>query len=129
MDGKISFNVDADKRLRIATFEGIVTEPILFSSYQDLLSDPAYDPTLNDLADMRAVERMEVRRPAVLQLVAMFSSPDAIAATKLAIVAPSSHVFGMARMYEILSSDTPEQIVVFRDYDEAERWLGVSENL
>jgi hypothetical protein len=34
----------------------------------------------------------------------------------------------MARMYEILSSDTPEQIGVFRDYKEAERWLGIADD-
>lgn len=121
----ITFAVDPGSRVRRATYRGVVTEPALLSAYERLLSDPGYDPTMSDLVDLRAVERLEVGSECLRMLVDMFARPGATTATRLAIVAPVDYVFGMARMYELLSSDTPEQIHVFRDLDAAERWLGI----
>ena len=101
----------------------MITEAILFGAYQKLVSEPDYDPTLNDLVDMRAVERLEVSSRAVRQLAEMFTDPELQSTNKLAIVASANYIFGMARMYEILSSETAEQIQVFRDLETAERWL------
>lgn len=122
----ISFEVNISHRLRRATFSGVITEPVLFHTYEQLLSEPDYDPTLNDLVDMRGVERLEVSSQGVRQLVGLFAQPETQSTNKLAIVAPESYIFGMARMYEILSSDTSEQIQVFRDLRDAERWLGLA---
>lgn len=47
---------------------------------------------------------------------------------KFAIVAPRDFLFGMARMYEILRSDSPVEVRVFRDRQEALLWLGITEN-
>jgi hypothetical protein len=46
---------------------------------------------------------------------------------KFAIVAPLDFLFGMARMYEILRSDSPVEVRVFRERQEALRWLGITE--
>jgi hypothetical protein len=45
---------------------------------------------------------------------------------KLAIVAPRDLLFGMARMYEILRSDSAVEVRVFRAREEAESWLGIT---
>lgn len=122
----ISFDIDITHRLRRAIFQGVITEPILFQTYTQLLSEPDYDPTLDDLVDMSLVERLEVSSRGIRQLVELFADPAAApAANKLAIVSAKDHIFGMARMYEILSSNTLEQIQVFRNLKEAERWLGI----
>jgi hypothetical protein len=120
----IRFEVDAARRTRVARFSGVVDDHELLGSYAGLVEEPGYDPTLNDLVDMTAVDRLDVSTAAVRQLVSMFTPLDhAGVVTRLAIVAPRDHVFGMARMYEILRSDAPEMIAVFRDMDEAQRWL------
>jgi len=122
----ISFSIDSVHRTRIATFTGVVDDAQLAEAYGGLLSQPDYDASLDDLADMRSVERLEVSTHMVRQLVDMFTPIDTLGlTTRLAIVASRDHVFGMARMYEILRSDAPEQIRVFRDYDEAIGWLGL----
>jgi hypothetical protein len=51
MTEPISFEVDLPSRLRRATFRGVITEATLFEAYNKLLSDPGYDPALNDLVD------------------------------------------------------------------------------
>ena len=42
---------------------------------------------------------------------------------KLAVIAPRDLLFGMARMYEMLRDDSPVEVRVFRERDEAESWL------
>ena len=118
----IAFHFDHDLGARVATVSQRVHDDELLDSYQSLLSSPDYDPDLNDLVDMRGVERFEVSGDAIRQLVrsfARFSGAD----NRLAIVAGSDVVYGMARMYEQLRSDTTEEIRVFRDVDEARAWL------
>jgi hypothetical protein len=51
-----------------------------------------------------------------------------LASGKFAIVAPRDFLFGMARMYEILRSDSPVEVHVFRDRQEALLWLGIAES-
>ena len=119
----ITFEIDLARRIRRQVFRGVITEAILFSAYNDLISQPDFDPTMADLADMTQVERLEISTKAVRQLVSMFEAPELQSDSKLAIVAASDHVFGMARMYETLSSHTSEHIRVFRDMAEAEAWL------
>jgi hypothetical protein len=120
----IRFELDMQRRTRVARFTGVVDDQELLGSYAGLVEQPDFDPSLNDLVDMTGVERLDVSTAAVRQLVSMFTPLDqADVVTRLAIVAPRDHVFGMARMYEILRSDAPEMIAVFRDMDEAQRWL------
>jgi hypothetical protein len=120
----IRFEVDPASRTRVAWFEGVVDDAELLGSYGALVQEPDYDSTLDDLVDMTGVDRLDVSSESVRQLVRMFTplDPEGLV-TRLAIVAPRDHVFGMARMYEILRSDAPEEICVFRDRAAAERWL------
>lgn len=123
MTDLITFEIDAARRIRRQVFKGVITEAVLFAAYNDLVSQPDFDPSMADLADMREVERLDLSTKAVKQLVSLFEAPELQSESKLAIVAASDHVFGMARMYEILSSNTSEHIQVFRDMAQAEAWL------
>ena len=46
-------------------------------------------------------------------------------APKTAFVADSDVIYGLSRMFEMLRHDSPEEIRVFRNIDEAKRWLGI----
>ncbi|VTR98548.1 Marine sediment metagenome DNA, contig: S01H1_S25812 OS=marine sediment metagenome GN=S01H1_61839 PE=4 SV=1: SpoIIAA-like [Gemmata massiliana] len=124
----ITFDVDPAQRVRRATFRGVITEPVLLSTYGRLISEPGYDFTLNDLIDMRTVSRLEVGPDAIRQLVDLFAHPGEGATNRCAIVTATDHVFGMARMYEMLSWNSSELIHVFRDIEEAERWLRAADH-
>ena len=43
--------------------------------------------------------------------------------SKLAIVVADDYSFGMSRMYEMLTNDLPQNIMVFRDYQAGMKWL------
>ncbi|MBC8198621.1 MAG: STAS/SEC14 domain-containing protein [Desulfobacteraceae bacterium] len=46
---------------------------------------------------------------------------------KIAVVAKSDVVFGMARMYQAIIGEEHFEVNVFRDRGEALRWLGISD--
>ena len=45
--------------------------------------------------------------------------------TPRASVAPRDYVFGMMRMYGAFADPNSENVMVFKDVDEAMRWLGL----
>lgn len=115
-----------EHNLVVTTFVGSVAKDDFLSLYRDLYSDPAYILGMDELVDLRPVTKFEVGRAAldeVRQIVeARYSaSPDTIIHT--AIVAPTDHHFGIGRMYEALSSDTEEEVYVFRNLQKALEWL------
>jgi hypothetical protein len=122
----ITFALDPANRVRTAQYTGIVDDTQLLQAYAALLADPDYDATFNDLVDLRGVARLEVSAEALRQLISMYTPVDQLGVrTRLAVVAGSDLTFGMSRMYELLRGDgIPEEIRVFRSYDDAVAWLG-----
>ena len=121
----ISFTLDSDARIRTAVYTGIVDDAELLQAYQGLLAEPDYDATVDDLVDLRQVERLEISREALGGVIAMYTPVDQMGVnTRLAIVAASDFTFGMSRMYELLrGDDVPEEVHVFRSHEEAVAWL------
>ena len=124
----MKFSVDKQRRVRTAVGTGVITDADLIDAYTQLISRPDYDPTLNDLVDLSQVERLDVSAATVRRLVALFSRFDSqTVSTRLAIVATGKAAFGMARMYELLRTDAPEEIRVFTSLASARKWLGLDQ--
>jgi hypothetical protein len=123
--GRITFAIDAELGIRIATFTGTIGDAELLGAYRELAADPAFDPRVDDLVDLRAVSRMDVTRSGLDELILlfqrMFTHPGR---RRAAIVATSDIAFGMGRMYQLMRGvDPPEEIAVFHSYTEALAWL------
>jgi len=116
---------DAATRRRVATFTGTLTDEELFGAYGALLEMPDYDYGADDLVDFRTVTRMDVTSEGLRRLMALFAEADELGnRARLAIIAPRDVTYGVARMYQLMrGDDVPEEIAVFRDYDEGVRWL------
>ena len=126
-ESPIRFELDTARRLRTAIFSGVITEQALISAYIALISDPAFEPTINDLVDLSGVTKLEVTSSGVRRVAQMFDPLNELQTqNRLAIVAPRDDLFGMARMYEILRSDAPEETRVCRTIEDAKAFLGVT---
>ncbi len=124
-DSPIVFRYEDALRLRVAEFHGVVTDESMGGAYAALLSAPDYDPTADDLVDLRGVTHLGVSPDGLRAIMDLFSPIDELGiATRLAIVAPTDAVYGVSRMYEMLRGDgVPEEIRVFRDMTAAHAWL------
>jgi hypothetical protein len=90
--------------------------------YRAIAADPVFDPTFDQLADLREVADFTISSPQVREdaLLAVFA-PSA----RRAFVASSDLAFGLARMYGLHAESAQQNIQVFRELAEAERWLGL----
>ena len=107
----------------------------LFDYLGAQVRDPAVPLPLRDLHDLSRVERFEVGGDDFRQIVTgLRQDPQRIRDARLAIIAPRDHVYGMYRMFELLSEHAPPveelrrqghapEVRVFRQQDEAREWL------
>jgi hypothetical protein len=123
----IQVNADESRELVEIVFTGEVTG----SEFAELMEKYFHEPSsalplgLFDLSDVTIVDvaagsvREAARR-------AEQYVDSRLEGGKLAIIAPRDLLFGMARMYEILRGDSPVEVRVFRERDEAESWLEIT---
>lgn len=116
------YRIDAQRRLISSAGRGAVTDDDLRGHQARLRSDPAFDPSYDQLWDFSQVTRIEVTSEALRELA---GSRSFKAGARRAMVTPSDVGFGLARMFQILHDEAPEELRVFRDLGEARSWLGL----
>jgi hypothetical protein len=126
----IDIRVDSAERVRYSVATGVVTDRDMIDAYERVVGDPAFDPTLKVLADIRGLERAEITADGIRD-VAERRARDQRALghpPRVAIVVASDVTFGLARMYEAYSDQQGEdkRYLVCRSMDEARRWLGIA---
>jgi hypothetical protein len=113
--------LDSAARVVVLTVSGALGDAELASLASELETLPGVTPDFSLLIDLRAAHGREVTTAGVRALAKqpLVLSP----ASRRAVVVPSVLGFGMARMYEQLSEPRGGGPRVFRDYDEALRWV------
>lgn len=103
--------------------EGVLTIKELLEKQEALLNHPDFDPMFDHLFDMSGITSVEDLRVSELQSLAsvrIFSS-----SSRRAIVAPGDLEYGFSRMYEAFSNSTDSNYSVFRNREDALKWLEV----
>jgi len=112
-----------NKVLRIA-FEGRLTDADLAGGYEAARSYVATHPECASIVDYSGVTSNELSLKAVTNLV---NSPRAMPRGFLRInVAPKDGIYGMARMFQLLSEQGRPELRVVRTMEEACALLGVA---
>ncbi|HEV7838142.1 MAG TPA: hypothetical protein VGO75_08770 [Gemmatimonadaceae bacterium] len=117
-----SYKIDKEKRLVTSVIWGPVSEDEIHEHNRRLRTDPQFDPSYRQLAQMSGVTEILVGTRLINEtaLDQFFA-----AGTRRAFVASTDAVFGMARMFALKAEGLGQTIEVFRDEDEADRWLGL----
>jgi hypothetical protein len=117
-----SYRIDKSRGIVFSTFEGALTNVDILGQRERIESDPEYDPAFAHLIDFRGVSEVDLDA-AIVRTVAVPTVH--VSGAKRAIVATREAVYGMARMFEQLRNVEHEDVRVFRDVEEARRWLGL----
>ena len=122
-----SYSLHDDHGLVVTRFRGVIDNGVFIPLYRDLLSDPGYRLGMNELADLRDVSRLDLTSAGLeeVRLLTERAYAGSDASFRSAIVAPSDLSFGIARMYEIFSSEGPEKVTVVRTLEEGLAVLGL----
>jgi hypothetical protein len=118
----ITHTIDAERRLVRSRIWGVVTEAETRASVAALLNDPSFDPTFAQLADMRELIRVDVGASTIRDMAVMhLFDPE----SRRALVVTSGLQRGIAHMTTTYADLGDQQIALFEDVVEAERWLGI----
>jgi hypothetical protein len=112
---------DAKNNILCATLEGRVTDAILLDSYAAAARYATSHPPCRGLWDCSGVTESEVSGDTIRQVA---EKPPIIPTGYMrVIVASQDYLFGMMRMFQILSETSRPDLHVVRTMDEADRLL------
>jgi hypothetical protein len=116
----VVYEIDANRRLVTTRCWGAVTPDEIYQHNQKLRTDPAFDPSYRQVADMTAMTAVTVGTSVITETALdQFFNPG----TRRAFVASHDGVFGMARMYSLHAESLGQTIEVFRDLEPARAWI------
>ena len=114
-----NFDPNPSESFSIAVFVGSMTDEEFLAAFTSKLVDTTRDL----LVDLRGLNDFKVMTTTVRQAVSKFKPVAHKRQRKVAVVAPTDIIFGVARMYEMLRPDSNSPYEVFRDFEAARKWL------
>ena len=115
---------DAKHNILRGTLDGRMTGAILLELHARATEYMASHPPCRGVLDFSKITDCEVSTAAIRQVAA--SPPVFPAGYMRVLVIPRDFIFGLARMFQILTQETRPELQVVRTLDEAYRLLGVS---
>lgn len=123
-----SIRIDKDRRLAQIRAKGMVNVLELQDIFLEMVAHEEWQAGFNILFDYREIENFDVSSKDIDDITEWQASIDALIGDgRCAVVASRDFVYGMSRMWEILSSERSQQICVFRQINDAVAWLGYPE--
>lgn len=93
-----------------------------------MVEDPAFRPGLDVVIDLGEAEAGNEAPAEIMEGSQRFTDlADRIGNIRVAVVAPGDALYGVAREWVVWLSSGHASVSVFRDMDEATRWLGLAE--
>jgi hypothetical protein len=121
----VAFVLDFDAKHNILrlTLDGHLTDAILLDAYAAMARCAASRPACRGIADITGVTKFDVSSTTIRRLA---ETPPAIPTAQLRIfVAPTTFVYGMARMFQLLGESTRPNLHIARTLNEAYSLLRV----
>lgn len=119
----VEFQLEIEKRRLRVRWIGPVSGHAMLEADIEFREKPqtGFEADFDQLIDMRAATIGDIPTETLQVLT---SKPPAFArSSRRALVVPSDLGYGLSRMWEQMRTDEAGDIRVFRDIDEAERWL------
>ena len=112
----ISFRIHGEHGFFISEWVGPISDSDLVPAYMELLGNEAYRPGFHELTDLRRAQMGGVTSTGLrsLALVVERHLAGKCDSFRTAVVAPEDLEFGLSRVYEAMSRESPEHVMVFR---------------
>jgi hypothetical protein len=112
-----------EKNLVHRELNGRVSAAEVIESIDSVVNHPDFRPGMQSLNDLREVENTADADYVMRVAQAMVSHTDRLASAKIAVVVSTELIYGMLRMLQSYISETPLEVMLFKDLDEAVDWL------
>jgi hypothetical protein len=114
-----------DKKLKVvfSIAHGIITDHEAYSHQDKLRDDPDFKSNFSQLFDCTKItDANNISTEAINRLADR--NPFGLGAKRV-FVAPSDLMYGLVRMFQILTNDHPDELTVFRDIQDARKYLSL----
>jgi hypothetical protein len=119
--------INTEQQLARVVARGKVNVLELRDIYSELIKHDDWRAGFDILCDYRGIEDFDVSTRDIDDMAEWQTSIDnKIGSGKCAVVASRDSVFGMSRMWEMISAERSQRICVFREMEDAEAWLGIA---
>ena len=119
----VEFRIDKDRKLVLGTLKGEVNAEAILAGLEGMVENEDYNPGFNGITDLREMKwesnQVDLRR--IVHF--LIEHRKKIGKSRSAVVVSDDRAYGMSRMFKVFSSQSSINLRVFRDYDEAERWV------
>ncbi len=117
-------SIEFDNNRVTLIYSGTVTFEEIIDANKRIINHPFFPKIDQQLWLFKSIEKFNVDVNKIERIIATAINKTATHENlKIAIVSKSDLAFGLGRMYEALSENTPWQTMVFRTIDKAEEWL------
>ncbi len=126
----ITLMTKPEHNLIIISHRGEISDDEFRSFYEHFFQGSEFNPFMDILIDLRETNSRQ-RSSGILHQLARFVRErfrDVNTRRKVAVVAPGSLSFGLARMYQAFADSVPWDFAVFRTADDAFAWLSVPDD-
>lgn len=119
-----TIEINASQKTVFSTFEGEVDGEDLRSARAELANRPDFDPSFHHVIDFYRITKVNVS----VEFLRDYAYEKSVfhRAARQIVVAPQPHVYGLARMTQILMQSQTPNIEVVRSLGEARAALGIS---
>ena len=122
----IHVELQPERNLCIVVFTGAVTDEEMLEVYRQTYLGPEWVPGMQELVDLGGADLSALTTGGLERLsqfaMSVFETRGPFE-MRTAIYAPQDLPFGLARQYQVMVDDSPEQLRVFRDRSAALAWL------
>lgn len=115
------FRIDADKGIIFSTAEGEISDRALLDHQTSFRTHPDFRPDLHQLCDFRRVTSVSRLTTQGIQALAL-SNPFSAGARR-AFVTADEVLYGLMRMFQLISERAPPEVAIFDDDIEALAWI------
>lgn len=126
----VTYTYDHKENLIYTKFSGVITDEDLRQQAKAVAADPRIKPGVRELVDLRSVDSVEASTETLGFIILTDKAHrDKFEGMRIAIVATRDLLFGLSKIFEVLSDieNAPSEVNVFRTMAEAKEWLQVIE--
>ena len=122
----IAHHIDVDRGVIFIKVDGELRDESVGWWSDAILEDPNYRPGMDRLADYSGLTKLSVTTEGLRRLATAARGFDPLRwGDRLAIVVSGDVGLGVARQYQAMRMESPYEIRLFRNVEEAKEWLAI----
>jgi len=119
----IDLKYDRAVKILHATIREHISPDEFSDATKEMISSDEYPPDVKVLWDARSIKKLPFDMNVMMEFIEIRKKYPERGKARLAIIVSGDFAFGISRMYEMLSSHLPQNIMIFKDYDQGKQWL------